>query len=54
MGKTKAYFINPQITREENERRLAEIGRVLSHIYGCEVTVRYSKKALNGRKIASK
>ncbi len=43
IGKTRLYIIKPRITREENERRLKEVGRVIGNILGCEATVTYRK-----------
>jgi hypothetical protein len=37
------YVISPKISREENERRIDELGSTIGSIFNCIATVNYKK-----------
>jgi hypothetical protein len=37
------YVISPKISREENERRINELGSVIGSVFNCTATVSYKK-----------
>lgn len=44
-----AVIIPPNITPDENERRIREVERVLSNIFKCDITVSFRRKELTAQ-----